>query len=402
MSECSVSLETSRRITSLRFLLAMLVVFIHNNYTSETIAEIAALGRSLAFVENSFGRWVQLFISNGLARAAVPLFFLFSAYLQARKNDSYGTLLKKKLSSLLVPYVIWILIYAFYVAGLKLIVLKVVPQLINHPEDTCLNWTAGEWLHKFFGYPSDNGDTFPGFAIQFWFVRDLLILVVLSPVLKWLAKKIPLALAAIVSILYFSPLQAFFVSDQALFFYVAGLFWGIKDFPLFKKIDRISWKEAGLLFLLCFVCTFTFAGGTGSPLYWLSVIFSCVIFLKLSLFIVNRPKLFSLASYLAGFSFFLYAIHMPALLNLVDKIWLHFLPMKNTFFALLEYFGVSVIVITTGTGIGIALNKICPSLFCVMNGGRVPSRKPSRTLAQHADHHVTSGQENVATAKPEV
>lgn len=34
--------ETSRRITSLRFLLIVLVVFIHNNFTAENLAESLA------------------------------------------------------------------------------------------------------------------------------------------------------------------------------------------------------------------------------------------------------------------------------------------------------------------------------------------------------------------------
>ena len=75
-----IDLETSRRITSLRFLLAVLVVFIHNNYTAKGIAEsVANGGAEVLFNQNAFGRWVQLFISDGIARCAVPLFFFFAA-----------------------------------------------------------------------------------------------------------------------------------------------------------------------------------------------------------------------------------------------------------------------------------------------------------------------------------
>ena len=97
---------------------------------------------------------------------------------------------------------------------------------------------------------------------------------------------------------------------------------------------------------------------------------AAVIFLKLSGIIVSHEKLFSWASYLAGFSFFLYAIHMPELVYIVQRAWLTFFPMKNAFFCLFEYFGVSFLIVVIGTGIGIALKKICPPVFRLLNGGR--------------------------------
>lgn len=50
-----ISEETSKRITSLRFLLAILVVFIHNNFTPEKILESASVsGAATLFCPNSF------------------------------------------------------------------------------------------------------------------------------------------------------------------------------------------------------------------------------------------------------------------------------------------------------------------------------------------------------------
>lgn len=78
--------NTSKRITSLRFLLIILVVFIHNCYTTDLIQKIVSQGNvPPVFVENAFGYWIKLLITGGIARAAVPLFFMFSAYLQSKK-----------------------------------------------------------------------------------------------------------------------------------------------------------------------------------------------------------------------------------------------------------------------------------------------------------------------------
>ena len=370
----AIDLETSKRITSLRFLLAVLVVFIHNNYTAEGIADsVANGGAEVLFNQNAFGRWVQLFISGGIARCAVPLFFLFAAYLQARKNDSYGVLIKKKARSLVVPYFLWIFIYFVYPVGLKMIVIKVSPELINHPEiDNGWNWSILDWVHKVFGYSAKEGaDELPGFVYQFWFIRDLVILTVISPVIKFFMKKFSCGFFALVSILFVAPVNVFFVQTQALFFYTAGLYWGTFDFPLFEKIDRISWSEAFVLFLFSFFSAWTFSDGSGkTAMYWCAVLCACVLFLKLSKVIVRSEKAFGILSYLSAFSFWLYAIHTPVLNEMLKKIWLKFLPMKNPFFCLAEYFGVTVLTIAIGLALGILLKKICPKLFALLTGGR--------------------------------
>ncbi len=40
--------ETSRRITSLRYILIVLVVFIHNNFTAENLADSLAEGNKIS------------------------------------------------------------------------------------------------------------------------------------------------------------------------------------------------------------------------------------------------------------------------------------------------------------------------------------------------------------------
>ena len=347
-------------------MLIVFVVFIHNNFTVESIAES---GQNIVFHQNEFGSWVQLFITQGIARCAVPLFFLFAAFLQAKKNDNYKTLLKKKFFALFVPFVLWTAIYAFYFAGIKLLILKIAPQFIANPNETALNWTTLDWFHKLLGYKlKPDGDfELPGFAYQFWFIRDLIILVILSPLFKTLIKKVPVGFFALLCILYVSSTRIYFVATQALFYYSLGLYWGMFDFNLFEKIDKVPYKEAVSLYLLCFFVEKLFENKVFGAF---RVILSCIIFLKVSKSIIENAKLFAITEYLAGFSFFLFAIHTPALNELLKKVWLAVFPMKNTFFSLFEYFGVAFLNIIIGTAIGIALKKLCPPVFSVLNGGR--------------------------------
>ena len=362
-----ISEETSKRITSLRFLLAILVVFIHNNFTPEKILESASVsGAATLFCPNSFTEWIQYFISYGLGSCTFPLFFLFAAYLQVLKSDSYPVLIKKRTKSLVIPYFIWIGIYLVYQIFGKLIISRVMPSVLAHPDNIVSYWGWKDWLHYIFGYGKTNNN--PLAAGQFWFLRDLIILVFISPVLKYLIRKYPKTYFLVISIFYFSGIQVYFVQTEALFFYSLGLYWGILDFDLFNFVDNMHWTGCSIVFLFILIRTKYFP--VNIFILKIIAISSAFIILKISKFIINKQKLFHISEYLAGFSFFLYAIHMPALLQLLQTLWLHFLPMKSPSLCLFEYFGVTILTILIGTMFGILLRKICPPLFSALNGGR--------------------------------
>lgn len=360
--------ETSKRITALRFFLAILVVFIHNNYTLKNIADAVAKGEpDILFSPNTLSKWIQLFISQGIAKCAVPLFFMFAAYLQAIKADSYKVLLKKKFKELFFTYFLWIGLYGFYSSVVKIIILKIAPSFIENPDTTMFTWTITDWFHKIVGYGT--GDGTPGFAEQFWFVRDLFILVIVSPIIQFLLKKFKLGFFILVFILYFLEIKVYFVRTTALFFYVSGLYWGYYNFNLFKIIDKIKFSEVIIVWIFSFLWEFI-GFDEGNAIGSFTELSSCVLLLKLSANIIKNEKIYNIANYLSGFSFFLYAIHMPLLNEYLKKLWIHFFPMKNGFFCLFEYFGVTILTVVIGTGIGIVLKKICPKLFILLNGGR--------------------------------
>lgn len=365
--------NTSKRITSLRFLLIILVVFIHNCYTTDLIQKIVSQGNvPPVFVENAFGYWIKLLITGGIARAAVPLFFMFSAYLQSKKNYSYKQLLCKRAKTLLIPFIIWMALYTLYFAGIKLILLKIAPQFINNPDSTALNWTLTDWIHKILGYKNNGNAGFdpPEFAAQFWFIRDLIILIIISPIITKIIKQFPFIAFCLIILIYLIPVRIFFVENQAIFFYMLGIFWGIYDFDLFSWCDKIKWLEIIPLFIFTFIWTYTINKEQKSTAYWSMVIFACIILIKISFLLINKEKVYNLCTYLAGYSFFLFAIHEPVLNNIISKVWIRFFPMKNTFYCLCQYFIPSILTILIGTMIGIITKVLFPKLYMVLTGNR--------------------------------
>lgn len=364
--------ETSRRITSLRFLLAVFVVFIHNNFTAESVAEMfEETGVQMAFCQNAFGKWTQLFISNGIARCAVPLFFLFAAYLAARKDDPYPVMLRKKAKSLVLPFFLWPVLNIALFVGMKLAVAHLVPVLLARPDVIPqFSWTAADWLHAFFGYGDmENGRTFGGYLGQMWFVRDLFILIVLSPLLRRAARSFPVCTLVAVSFFYFCDVRPLIVAAQALFYYMLGFFWAEYAVPLFGIAGRIKWRALIPLYLALWLATWL-VFGEYSPCYWFMVLAACLVLLKCSALIERNERAFAVAEYLALLSFWLFAVHEPFLLGSVQSVWLKLLPMTTPARCLAEYFVVTVIVVALGTASGLLLRKICAPLFSVFNGGR--------------------------------
>lgn len=360
--------EDSKRITALRFLLAFGVVVIHNCFRSAP--EI--FGKEAVFNQNLFGKWIQLLFSQGIFRCGVPLFFLFASFLQAKKGDSYAILLKKRAKSLLLPYFIWLCIYFVYPHLIKLLLIFLRPSLINHPETSVLNWHISDWFHFVFGYGAldAHGDIgLPLFALQFWFVRDLMILILISPAINFAIRRFPRGYFLLTAFLLFCPVKNLIViRTQSLFFYSLGLYWAIYEFSLFEKIDEVSWLEAILFFALTFFVTWLFYDKLDTS-YWFMNIAAGILLLKFSKNIAEKERSFALAKFLAPYSFFLYAIHI-FLLSIIRPLWVFAFPMKNAFFCLFEYFGATILTVFLSLAIGIALKKICPPLFRILNGGR--------------------------------
>jgi fucose 4-O-acetylase-like acetyltransferase len=113
----SIKNETSTRIDMLRFPLIVGVVFIHCYQITMTMAQ-GSIGtaHSAAWADS-----VRFFISQGVARVAVPLFFLISGYLFFQGQWSwgkYGSKLRRRADTLLVPFLFWnVLALVLYSAG---------------------------------------------------------------------------------------------------------------------------------------------------------------------------------------------------------------------------------------------------------------------------------------------
>ena len=159
------AMPLAARFSLLRYPLIVLVVFIHADNR-----ELALQGpHDLLEPQGTFSLWLRLFVSQGVARIAVPLFFAISGYLFFLGFGGAWPELKRKwrsrAQSLLIPYISWNL--------LAMGVLVTVSRGLPFPD-----W--GRNLDLAFGI------TRPNLIFHLWFVRDLVVLVALAPLAWWL------------------------------------------------------------------------------------------------------------------------------------------------------------------------------------------------------------------------
>lgn len=353
-----LSEDSSKKITALRYILMSLVIFGHNNYTALTV------GSDIVFNQSLFGKWVQLLISDGIARGAVPVFFAMSSFLLFFKNDTYIIMLKKKAKSLLLPFILWPLLNMLFFAIIKMIGdCTRIGFLSGVGNYDFLTWSTKDWFGNFFGYVNDG----VLYLSQFWFMRDLIVLVILSPVLSFLYDKFKVVYISIIIFTEFIGVYTYFVLPESLFYFSVGMIWAKSNKDLFEIIKKIHFYEIIPVFLGLWFILWKLNFAMISTVTLMA--FSCgIMLLKFSELLIKNEKIYNALAYLAKYSFFLYAVHIKILRSIIRTTWLKVFPMKNGFFCLFEYFGVTITIIVVGTVIGIILKKMCPKFFVLLSG----------------------------------
>ena len=251
--QTAISPDLSTKLTVVSFVSACFVVILH------------AYARTLA-AGNGATAWIVTFVGWTLPTFAVPIFFVISGYLLGIKSGNgsrdgwYAQALRKRVRTLLVPYLIWCTVY----------VLTVVPFTMfgNHMAGRSLvhNTHLHEPLLSVWNFLGIYGADLTGFPANgvLWYVRNLLILVVLAPALF---KAVANRLAGIAILLMAG--AAFFLHDwmprscwqffetgfslRGLFYFLLGLFLAahpVKPTSLrpLRPLLPLAWIGASLFF----------------------------------------------------------------------------------------------------------------------------------------------------------
>lgn len=247
--------KISDTISTIRFPLAIMVVSIHCWIINNTVLSVNVLSKILTDV-------------------AVPMFFAISGYLFYGKLNRWDwnewkDKIRKRFWSIFIPYILWITIYAVFCNlphEIKLLVQ-------GHPLDVMdrIREIGGWHIYwdsevsnigsvDFWGNPATG---YSPYLIPFWFIRNLMVVVLLSPLIYAICKNRVTAylFGGAVSLLYLTGTSLVYpgLGISSLFFFGIGGYLRIKNVDICDNVSKLIRYivPVGLLFLIAAIATYT-------------------------------------------------------------------------------------------------------------------------------------------------
>lgn len=350
----------STRINLLRFPLIVGVLYIHAyGSTVHLSSESVGLAHTSYLVE-----FVRFFVSYGVARVAVPLFFMISGYLLFKERrfslELYRSKLQKRVGTLLIPFLFWnIATLLLYMLGER------IPQtarFFSHG-NILATYHAMDYANAIFGIWS-----LP-VAYQFWFVRDLMLLVLLSPIVYFLAAgRVRLLALPLLSGLYLAGLWNLpWPGLEATFFFFLGVYLSLQRVDV-NRVDAYG-KLLAAAFAVALV-VYTAAHQVQPWSHGLVVLLGVpTAWWVAGLLARGDSSLKHGLLHAAEASFFVYAAHEP-LLTILRKVAYATLRPQNGALVLGLYFLIPVLVIAITLALFALLKRIAPTPLKIISGNR--------------------------------
>lgn len=239
----------SDTITYVRFPLIWLVVLLHTIISPQTCnGEIYLQPGEMPVFD-----WFQYFSQRQIGDIAVPTFMLMSGYLFFREGkisvDIYIGKIKGRFHSLVVPYLIWNLLFLFYIFACYLL----LPSILSSMGDYVRRFTFTSLLDVFLS---------PVLS-PMWFIRDLIVLNLLAYPFYWILKRLGLSFLICLFILFLFKVwySVPLIGIRSVFPFCLGAYIGISNQRVFAFLCK-RWYWAFFLFFILFVIdTYAFLNG---------------------------------------------------------------------------------------------------------------------------------------------
>jgi hypothetical protein len=356
----------SRAINFARISLIVGLVFLHYEWFPN--ARISPF-RGLDPTQNQIATFVQSFVLFFFF-SVVPLLSMISGWLFFSFRSDTATALRSRMgrrfASLYLPLVFW---NALFLAIL-LLLFQVNPANKLLAEMNIDLGSAGplDYVNAVFAV------TEHPIGFQFWFVRDLFVTALVSPLLWLLLTRAPLLGAMLLggAWLIGHDLWIFFRADVVFFFYLGG-------WIRLRSIPVEIGARATMVFLaayvaMCAVRTLAPYVVDGDPfilqvmtrgMRLVGVLACWGLFQRIA-----PTSIGALVARFGGLAFFLHAAHYPLIAEVKLILW-GLLPAETQAWMLVHYIASVLVTVALGIGLGLLLTRSAPRAFALLNGGRL-------------------------------
>ena len=291
----------SEVIRQLRLPMIVLVAFAHS---------YGAVGEGYSLLASEWNTYesLKLLVSQTLVKVAMPVFFIMSGYLFFANVDrmdvaTYQKKILRRVKTLWMPYLIWNLLMA---VKLKTFSWSMF-WMYWKPAGLQIDWLGQEQLM-----------TAPA-NMPLWFLRDLMVVSLLTPIIYILIRKMGLWLMAVLTVLYLSGVCAFIpgLSAYAVYFFTFGAFLSIRKMDLIASLKRVELSSYMLSILLAISMLLTFHTFAFSSLMLCFRLTGAIaVFCLASKILTSSSR--RLPSVICDSSYFIYLAHYVFFFSFID------------------------------------------------------------------------------------
>ena len=299
----------SHSLNALKVIMILFVIFIHMNPTAERYGEAAMWWHSINVV-------------------AVPVFFIISGYFffyqtKTFGKETYSKKLRKRIKTLLIPYLLWNLLPVLLITGGNFYSILFRGKSF----DALREFYIGLWDEGLYHIWWDKTSGTMPFDSPLWYVRDLMIICILSPIFYIGIKRLGWIFPIIIGLLHLSGIwpQANGFSSTAFCFFTIGVTYALKD----KLLIDLQTSAKIFLMTATIICYLAANLTHIGFIQQLFIILSAILWILLSVKIPDR--LIQLMNKLTPAVFFIYVIHNTFVLANTSKILLKIMDEKICF-----------------------------------------------------------------------
>ena len=334
----------SVKIRNLSFFSILLVVLLHSQMIS---------------ISSGYALWIQYFVTGELTRIAVPIFFAISGYLFFQNfsspiKDFFENKIKKRVHTVLVPYLLWSILGLLSLHLMQ----TILPDSSFFSKKIISEYNFHEVLYAIFINPVG--------TYQLWFLRDLFIIVIFSPIIYFVIKYIKTFFVLSLFLLWIFSIQ-YFVQIESVFFFSLGAYIALDHKGILERKCSKKWMAIFQFCMWLLYCCILTEYRHEYYCHCIGILWGIwsmwCLYDVLYLFIRESPLLKNLA----GYSFFIYVAHEP-LLTVIKKLLLLIGHYSN--WILLTYFIAPIVTISICITVGKILRAYYPKFYAVISGGR--------------------------------
>lgn len=341
----------SNAITWLRFPLIFLIILLH----CYSVERLEGNHDTYFKVLYPFSLW--------LGETGVPGFFFISGLLFFQSKKKYKEKLKSRVHTLLIPYFLWnLIILLLYLAAWAV----GYPQAINGTN--IVDYTITDYIRVFWDRGSyDNGNFVP-LLCPLWYIRNLLIMAILSPILYYIIRYAREFFLITVTIWWLMTYHNAFIPQTVLFFSLGAYFAIFNNNPLLVFLKQTKL----FLFLFAVFAFFDILSHTAYPtpanlqIHRLSLIFN----IPVSFLIADRCVQHGLTNkLLPSAAFIVFCVHYPIVVML-RKISVAIFADAPDYIHIILYFVIVFVSTILSICFYLFFDKYLPNIKKLLSGNR--------------------------------